>query len=73
MGICAVATCFTNSEKPESAGISLHAFPKDNKLKKKWIQFCKRKDKFNPTHVRICSNHFQKDDFENNTAFELGL
>ncbi|BES92107.1 Hypothetical protein NTJ_04915 [Nesidiocoris tenuis] len=38
--------------------------PKEENIRKVWIQFCGRVDKFNPDTARVCSNHFTMDDFE---------
>lgn len=64
--ICAVAVCKSNSERAKKSGqhISFHSFPADKALQKEWIRRCKRKDKFDPKHKKVCSEHFTIDDYE---------
>ncbi len=64
---CAVAVCKT----PHPPETSLHKFPKDPDLRRKWIQACKRKDAFNAQSAIICSRHFSPDCFERDLRSEL--
>ena len=34
------------------------------KIRKKWVEKCYRKDKFDPSTRRICSNHFSPEQFD---------
>ena len=54
--VCAVAIC---KNPPDSR---YYRFPKDEELKKVWIQRCSRKDKL-PKELRICDTHFTDDCF----------
>lgn len=70
---CAVATCIFRW-KNKKKYISFHSFPKTKKLRKKWIEACKRKDlnKYNDikkTHM-ICSMHFSAACFHFHTTYE---
>ena len=51
---------------------SFHSFPGNIKLMKKWVLFCKRKDKINPKTAKICSKHFLDEDFVNDLQFKMG-
>ena len=64
---CAVAVCKT----PHPPQTSLHKFPKDLDLRRKWTQACKRKHKFNVDSAIICSRHFSEDCFERDLRSEL--
>ncbi len=64
---CAVAVCKT----PHPPETSLHTFPKDPDLCKKWISACKRKDSFNVQSAIICSRHFSDTCFERDMRSEL--
>ena len=46
-------------------------FQRTEKLKKKWINVCKRKDVMNPTTSYICSQHFEKTAYERHLKYEL--
>lgn len=64
--ICAVAVCKSNTKKAKETGerISFHSFPTNKAMQKEWIQSCHRKDKFDPIHKKICSKHFDYEDYE---------
>ncbi|XP_069676208.1 zinc finger protein 436-like isoform X1 [Periplaneta americana] len=72
---CAVAVCNnsylkTRSLKGDSA-VSYFRIPKDEWLRKIWIEKCKRKDKWKPDTSYVCSDHFKMEDFERNLRAEL--
>ena len=57
---CSVYGCTSDSQRSQQK-LNFFEFPKDNKRRKKWIEFCKRK-KFEPTKASyICSLHFSSD------------
>ncbi|KAL1489512.1 hypothetical protein ABEB36_013469 [Hypothenemus hampei] len=60
MGRCCAYRC-SNS--------GTHVFPKNNKLRKKWINAWKRKTFFPTKYSRLCSNHFKQEDFVNEGSF----
>lgn len=64
--ICSVANCKSNFEKAKKEGnqIRFFRFPNYEKLRKLWIQFCKRKDKFDSKNKRVCSKHFEMEQYE---------
>lgn len=64
--ICSVAACKSYYAKAlrEGERISFFTFPKDPQLQKEWKRRCYRKDKWNVSNKRICSNHFKQNDFE---------
>lgn len=56
--------------------VSLHQFPKEEKIRQKWIEFVLRKrdpKSWTPGSGYICSNHFVASDFENYYAKLNGL
>lgn len=64
---CGVAICKNTSINAKKRGLSLRffTFPKDPVLKKVWATKCHRQDKgFNPSNAKMCSEHFNEDDFE---------
>lgn len=66
---CAVGCCSeTNSKK-----VSFFTFPKDARLLKKWIAFCRREDNFNTKTSVICSQHFTGDDIVNAMEYNMGI
>lgn len=70
---CAVAVCSNNFKGAKEKGldISFHSFPKDEKLRKLWIERTYRKDNFNAKTSVICGEHFAKEDYEINFQLEL--
>lgn len=68
---CVAAGC-NNTNKD---GVSLHKFPKDPVLKKKWIEQVKRhRDKWEPTEYSVvCSQHFENSCFVPSSALMLSL
>lgn len=73
MASCAVATCSLKwSDKKKF--VSYYQFPASDKLKRKWIEACKRKDirkvkDVKPWH-RICSMHFASECFNFHLTYE---
>ena len=62
MTCCAVFGCSNDSKQGKDH--TYHKFPSDKTLKSKWSSAMKRKG-FMPTqHSRVCSAHFQSDDYE---------
>ncbi|XP_035784110.1 myosin-G heavy chain-like isoform X2 [Anopheles albimanus] len=76
---CSVQGC-SNSRSPTC---SLYCFPKDAHICKKWVDFCnrpelyKKYDENGPEYLykssRICSDHFQPNDFNNPNLYSQGL
>lgn len=64
--ICSVAICKSNAQKAKKCNqeIRFFTFPKDKILRKKWVTLCYRKDKFDPSNKRICSKHFDLNQYE---------
>lgn len=54
---CCVPGCFINSKKHKGQ-FSFHVFPKDPKLRKKWLLNISRKNFSPTTGHRVCSAHF---------------
>lgn len=70
---CAVFGC-NNCNNPGSASAGLvhyHKFPKELVAQKKWVYLCGRADKFNIKTSRICSAHFEEEDYVPQPFFEL--
>lgn len=65
---CAVAFCKMNSTimKKDGEKISFFKFPRDDVLRRKWIEFCRKQKPFNSECSYICSKHFTKEDIVNN-------
>jgi hypothetical protein len=70
---CAVAVCKNYSAKAKAAqeSILFFRFPKDTNIRKQWIQKCHRKDKFRVENSRICSQHFSRQDYEDDMKARL--
>ena len=69
---CVVIYCNNTND----SGVSLHQFPTDEKIRQKWIEFVVRKrdpKSWTPGSGHICSDHFEKNDFENYYAKMSGL
>lgn len=76
---CSVAGC-SNCRSPTC---SLYCFPKDDAVCKQWVEFCNRPELWKkyeengPEYLykssRICSDHFQPNDFNNPNLFSQGL
>lgn len=78
MVICAVIGCNNNNNRKRKNNIYLnettitfHTFPKDNDVRKIWMNKCRRKDEFNSNTARICSVHFRPDHYERDLKSEL--
>ena len=60
--------CVIYCNNTNDNGVSLHQFPTDEKIRQKWIDFVVRKrdpKSWTPGTGHICSDHFEKNDFEN--------
>ena len=69
---CVVMYCNNTNNN----GVSLHQFPKDKKIRQKWIEFVVRKRDpklWTWDSGHICSDHFEHNDFENYYAKMSGL
>ncbi|KXJ68573.1 hypothetical protein RP20_CCG002686 [Aedes albopictus] len=64
---CALKSCGITSHAirnlPDS--IRLHRFPKDEAMRKCWMQFSDRADLANAKDAYLCSKHFVRQDYEN--------
>ena len=49
--------CYSNTKRDQE--LSFHKFPKDESMKRKWLNAIKRKDFIPSEHHRVCSMHFQ--------------
>lgn len=69
---CAVATCTNTHKKTKERGVIYHVFPKnDDDMVQEWIVKCKRADKFKAETARICSDHFQALDYQDDMKNRL--
>lgn len=60
---CAIKNCKNySSKKIKSVAVKYFQFPK-NEHSKVWITACGRNDNINVNHARICSDHFNDDDY----------
>ncbi|XP_060844887.1 THAP domain-containing protein 2-like [Rhopalosiphum padi] len=56
--------CICKSQRSNENDITLHKFPKDTIICDKWVVNLNMNYTFTPTvHTRICSNHFDDNDF----------
>ena len=69
MPFCVAYGCNYTTKKginKAPVGVTFHRFPKDKKLWSVWVKRVSRKD-WKPVFgqdYRLCSNHFEKDDFK---------
>ncbi|XP_018577555.1 THAP domain-containing protein 6 [Anoplophora glabripennis] len=69
---CSVKGCKKYAPQIRNEDISFHNFPKDDNLKQQWIDFCQRGKNWIPKqYSKICSRHFNTEDFEANYMWEL--
>lgn len=72
---CTVAVCnnsWAKTKKDNSRShIKYFTFPKNEELRKQWIQRCRRDGKWNPDSCRVCSEHFHASDFDRDLKSEL--
>lgn len=70
---CAVSCCkqYKKNKTNSSNGIILHSFPKDEELRAKWVNACRRVVRFNPDTCRVCSEHFDENDYVRDLYAEL--
>lgn len=70
---CAFPGCRGSRDCPDSEHISFHRFPKGSNLKEAWLRACELREDFPTEHTnaRICSRHFNDDDFERDLKAEL--
>ena len=66
---CAIFGCYEKSSK--DSDVLFHTFPKNSEFRQKWVNLCKRDDKFNPDNARICSLHFEAAAYKRNLQNEL--
>ena len=62
---CVVMFCNNTNDNE----VSLHQFPKNEKVRQTWIEFVRKRDlkSWTPGSGHVCSNHFEEKDFENYT------
>lgn len=70
MVLCVAFGCNSRSDSDK---VSFFQFPKDEKLRKIWIDKLNRGEtstkKFAPTHHKLCSKHFGEDQFKISPVF----
>ena len=59
---CAVRCCH-NTKKRTKGCIRFFRFPRDEKLRKRWILLCDRDSNFNASNAMVCSIHFLPSDY----------
>ena len=64
---CASYGCPNRDENPGETGIGFHQFPKDRLMRQKWIQALRRLHYDPSSSAVICSEHFEKEDYRENT------
>lgn len=60
-----------HDKKGSQVGLSFFTFPKQVDLRITWIIACRREDKFNPDSTRVCSDHFDLNDYVRDLRSEL--
>ncbi|KAG5871338.1 hypothetical protein JTB14_018592 [Gonioctena quinquepunctata] len=70
---CSVEYCDNTSTSNSADGtLSFHRFPKNHTVKQAWINYCRNSKEWVPNEsARICSEHFDKNDFETNLQESL--
>ncbi|PSN37136.1 hypothetical protein C0J52_20172 [Blattella germanica] len=68
---CAVEICGNNNRNTKGTNIIYHQFPKAVDVCSAWVHACKRQDKINLTHARVCSDHFCESDYVRDLKSEL--
>ena len=71
MVLCAVATC--NSRSGRDKSVEFFAFPKTSKLRKAWVDKCRRKNYKPSEYAKICEHHFVDSDFVMSRAFAASV
>uniref|UniRef100_A0A0A9Y1L2 THAP domain-containing protein 2 n=1 Tax=Lygus hesperus TaxID=30085 RepID=A0A0A9Y1L2_LYGHE len=71
MVCCAVAGCSTHGRHQSNGNYRFHRFPSDEKVRSKWINACKRADRFCVNNSRVCSFHFDQSDYARDLKSEL--
>ncbi|XP_042241302.1 uncharacterized protein LOC121878935 isoform X2 [Homarus americanus] len=67
---CYVTGCISNYRHHDKSLI-FHRFPKDEKLREKWVLLCRPQNYINPDTARICNHHFKLSDYERTLKYEL--
>ena len=52
-------------------GVKFFRFPKDQEIRAKWIEICKKTDNFNADNALICSVHFSTEDYADDMKSRL--
>ncbi|XP_045139372.1 THAP domain-containing protein 3-like [Portunus trituberculatus] len=60
---CAVFGCSNEKTIVGEKNIRYFRFPRDEKLRKVWINVCRRSDKINSKNAVVCSEHFTSEDY----------
>ena len=70
MPYCTAFGCKTRHVK--GGGIYFHAFPKDRKLRKQWVHYCRRANFKEPGSCsKLCSKHFSRDQYARDPKWML--
>lgn len=67
MVYCSAVNCKSNSSartKEDREGISFYRLPRDNTLKKTWLNNMKRENAPKDDSIRLCHLHFEEQCFE---------
>lgn len=69
---CAVATCKNYWRKTkDTEHVIYHRFPNNKEIAKIWLFKCKRADTVNIVNARVCSVHFDNEDYLRDLQHEL--
>ena len=68
MVYCSAVDCTSNTsggkDGKKDCSISFFRLPRDEKLKKVWLNNLKRENQPREENIRLCSLHFEEDSFE---------
>ncbi|XP_062560412.1 zinc finger protein 699-like [Armigeres subalbatus] len=62
---CALISCGITLHAIKSLPITLHKFPRNPTVRNQWVAFTERTDLVDPDSAYLCSQHFDKHDYEN--------
>lgn len=70
---CAVPMCNNTLTASKSSSILFHRFPSDDKILKKWLNFCNdlEDEVSDYKNAVICSKHFNEDNYDLKSTTEV--
>ena len=68
---CAVYGCFNTVKKTANSNVRYFRFPKDESLRRQWVNCCRRADNIKTKYALVCSIHFTEDDYADDIKYRL--